>query len=198
MAREILLTPQVHPTTKQVAKARVVVCRDANPGLLAELSLWLPYNAKTPNETLVGQHWNKKHKLTKAWERAIEIAIGEHIGATTLSGFESAAAALGLSPIRSRMRVSITRLVPHRKHFVKDDDNLDFIRKPILDALKRSGLIKDDKREYLDAPRPGQALSGDGLHWTVIRIEPSAATYEEAGGFDAAAEKLLARAGVLR
>jgi hypothetical protein len=197
VARETLLSPQRDPRTGLIRKARVVVCRGGNLSELAEVSLHLPYNAKSPNETLVGRHWGAKAKLTKAWETAIKLAIGDHIGATTVSGYDKPVEALGFKPVAVRMRVSITRLVPNRRNFIKDDDNLGYIVKPINDALKRLGFLKDDKRQWLEQPRPGQAIAGDGLHWTVIRIEPSAETYEAAGGFEVHAEKILQRAGAI-
>jgi hypothetical protein len=61
--------------------------------------------------------------------------------------------------------------VPHTRNFLKDDDNLAFCGKSLLDAMKRVGMLTDDKREYLDLPRPTQAVSADGTYTTVIEIQ---------------------------
>lgn len=71
----------------------------------------------------------------------------------------------------SRMRVTIERQVPSGHNFIRDDDNMRFSVKPLLDALKRQGYIKNDSRKWLDHPTPTQVVSADGRDWTIVRIE---------------------------
>jgi hypothetical protein len=70
-----------------------------------------------------------------------------------------------------RRRVVLTRLVPHARNFLKDDDNLAFCGKSLLDAMKRVGMLSDDKREWLELTRPTQAVSPAGTYTTVIEIQ---------------------------
>jgi hypothetical protein len=73
----------------------------------------------------------------------------------------------------TKMRVEVERHVPSARNFIRDDDNLRFSVKPLLDALKRQGYIKNDSRKWLEQPTPTQHVSADGKDWTVVRIEPA-------------------------
>jgi hypothetical protein len=64
--------------------------------------------------------------------------------------------------------------VPSARNFIRDDDNLRFAVKPLLDALKRQGYIKNDSRKWLEHPTPTQSVSPDGKDWTIVTIEPVA------------------------
>lgn len=71
-----------------------------------------------------------------------------------------------------RRRVTVTRWVPTRRNFLLDRDNQHFVVKPLNDALKRLGWIKDDREIWLEQPIPTQEVSGDGRYWTIVEIEP--------------------------
>ena len=71
-----------------------------------------------------------------------------------------------------KMRLTVERQVPTRRHFIRDDDNLRFSVKPLCDALKRGGYIYDDSRKWLEHPTPTQSVSPDGQDWTIVTIEP--------------------------
>lgn len=134
---------------------------------------------KSPNKTYWA-HWRLKQADRQAWEVAIELAIAKFGGMEVAAGAQILRRA-GLSLfvgrdakrqlVKERRRVTVHRLVPSLRNFIKDDDNLAFAIKPLCDALKRVGLIYEDKREYLDAPRPSQAVSPDGIYTTVIEIQ---------------------------
>lgn len=72
-----------------------------------------------------------------------------------------------------RRLVTIARLVPGRRNLLKDRDNRHFLGKPLVDAIKRLGWIKDDNERWLDQLPPTQDVSEDGRYWTVLTIEPA-------------------------
>lgn len=103
-----------------------------------------------------GRHWRVKHRISQEWER--------EIWAVSVNAPD---ANLG---ILNKRRVMVTRVVPSRRNFIRDDDNLRFSVKPLLDALKRLRLILDDSRKWIELPTPAQSVSEDGQHYTVIEI----------------------------
>lgn len=126
-----------------------------------------------------GRHWRVKHRISQDWEYAIGAALldlvrttGVHVSFDmVLAGLSGPKWAIG--QVQSKpMRVSITREVPSGRNFIRDDDNLRFCVKPLLDALKRQGYIKNDSRKWIELPRPEQRISTDGQYWTEIRLEP--------------------------
>ena len=125
------------------------------------LELKIPRRLESPN-TWNGRHWRVKHRLTTQWE--LEIMVQRMPLVTkpypNLHG-------------ENKMRVSVERHVPHWRNFIRDDDNLRFAVKPLLDALKRQGYIKNDSRKWLDHPTPTQHVSADGKDYTVVIIEPA-------------------------
>jgi len=113
-----------------------------------------------------------RHGITKEWEQEIWVQVAQRTGA---KGVVSVLACMNAIPelkrnVSERMRVEIERHVPSRRNFIQDDDNLAFCSKPVLDALKRQGYIKDDSRKWLDHPSPTQHVSADGKDWTVVRV----------------------------
>jgi hypothetical protein len=144
------------------------------------LELRIPRRLESPN-TWNGRHWRVKHRISQDWAHEIggawfqkiaddarakgkRAGVGDAleamIGPKKAYGFEAA-----------RMRVEVERHVPSARNFIRDDDNLRFAVKPLLDALKRLGYIKNDSRKWLDHPTPTQHVSADGRDWTVVRIE---------------------------
>ncbi len=68
------------------------------------------------------------------------------------------------------MRVEVTRLVPSRRNFIRDTDDLRTTVKSINDALKHVRLIFDDSDRWLEQSTPTQAVSEDGRDWTLVRV----------------------------
>lgn len=149
----------------------------------ARLTLKIPRELVSPNQWN-GRHWRVKHRISQEWEKELSGALfdvftakvgkknvgldavfGTLIGPRKWIGYEA-----------GRVRVSIGRLVPSYRNFIRDDDNLRFCVKPLLDALKRQGYIKNDSRKWIELPTPTQAVSDDGKHWTTIALEPMEAT----------------------
>lgn len=76
-------------------------------------------------------------------------------------------------PETRRMRVTVTRLVPSERNFIRDTDNLMFCTKPLRDALKDLALIRDDSQRWLETDLPRQERSPDGCDWTIVVLEPA-------------------------
>lgn len=139
------------------------------------LVLVLPWRLELPNRDR-GFHWSKKHNLTKAWEERIATIGGGRLAPWTLVT-ETRAVKTNRGFVlkerrrKERRRITITRVVGHRKFQSKDADNLRFSVKPILDSLKRLGLIYDDSRDWIDHPEPTEEVSTDGTDYTVIAID---------------------------
>jgi len=148
----------------------------------SNLTLRIPRELVSPNQWN-GRHWRVKHRISQEWEKEIAVAVLMAVGVTgrrvglgaALEGFMGPRKATGyLAP---RMRVAVTREVPSGRNFIRDDDNLRFCVKPLLDALKRQGYIRNDSRKWIDLPTPEQRISPDGKHWTTVTItglEPNA------------------------
>ena len=126
---------------------------------------------RSPN-TYLGMHWREKNRERKAWMASLSNAVVAAVGisrAQQLLGPES-----GIPNCTGgctvRRRVEVTRFAPTRRNFVRDDDNLRFAVKPVLDALKHLGLIRDDHRKWIELALPTQELSTDGTFWTWIAV----------------------------
>jgi hypothetical protein len=140
----------------------------------ANLTLRIPRELVSPNQWN-GRHWRVKHRISQDWEHALGTALldefsrgkypglmnalGVYVGPKKWIGYEA-----------GKVRVSITREVPSGRNFIRDDDNLRFCVKPLLDALKRQGYIKNDSRKWIELPTPEQRISADGEYWTEIQI----------------------------
>lgn len=109
-----------------------------------------------------GRHWRYKDNLTRTWERAMAralVARGPQLEDRSVI-------------VRRRMKVTVARLVPSARNFIRDDDNLRFAVKPLNDALKRLGLIYQDARAWLEQSMPEQRVSEDGYDWTIVTVTP--------------------------
>ncbi len=127
---------------------------------------------KSPNVTL-GAHWRVKYRERQQWQAHLLNALVLSLGTVHAQRLLRPAVALPgcTGGCRDRRRVEVTRFAPSRRHFVRDDDNLRFAVKPVLDALKQLGLIRDDHRKWLDLALPTQDLSNDKTWWTWIAID---------------------------
>jgi hypothetical protein len=144
----------------------------------------IPRRLESPN-TWNGRHWRVKHRISQEWEKQIGVCVADDfVAAHGGIDFPSALAAM-VGPKKwvgytaPKMRVTVERHVPSGRNFIRDDDNLRFAVKPLLDALKRQGYIRNDSRKWLDHPTPTQHVSEDGKDWTVITIQPAGLTPQQ-------------------
>ena len=137
------------------------------------------------------KHWTLGHNLMKRWLHAFQTALAVNAGVHSMARFQLEGH-LPTCP-KMKMKVTVTRQVPSRRNFIKDDDDLRYTTKPINDALKHAGLIYDDARIWLEQPMPVQEVSPDHLYWTLVRIEPS-----EAGDADSVISTFIEAAGAAR
>jgi hypothetical protein len=158
-------------TAAAVASLRVVTLASRSLDG-TRLELRIQARLSTPNEIL-GCHWRTKHRERKRWQAHIGNAVMVSLGvpvARELLGPEAALAGCR-GVCEGRRRVEIVRFAPNRRRFIRDDDNLPFAAKPVLDALKHLALIRDDSRKWIDYVPVMQALSDDGTFWTSIVVE---------------------------
>lgn len=141
------------------------------------LELIIPRKLQSPNKTR-GYHWRTRHRETKVWEALVRIAgLQADVASWSLIlSTETRQGPTGRWYIveerkHERRRVTIVRQVPNSCHFIADDDNLRFAAKPINDALKRLGLVYDDRRTWMEQPMPIQEVSPDKTARTIVRIE---------------------------
>lgn len=152
-----------------------------------KLVLRIPRRLESPN-MWQGRHWRVKHRISQEWENAIGTALidatlakvrrtapGYRLSLTdalTVSLGPRGCAKVAKQPLAAfRSRVMVERQVPSGRHFIRDDDNLRFAVKPLLDALKRQGYIYDDSRKWLEHETPTQTVSPDGKDWTIVTLE---------------------------
>lgn len=128
---------------------------------------------RSPNG-LLGRHWREKHRERKHWQAALTNAVIDSLGVSEACQWLSAESGVphARGCCRTRQQVVIDRLVPARRRFIRDDDNLRFACKSLLDALTHLGLIHDDSRAWIDLVEPTQDVSGDGTFWTVVTLKP--------------------------
>lgn len=118
---------------------------------------------------LAGAHWSTRDKDRVAWDVAIQNALILAADVRTYPQY----LALRAKARRIRMRLVITREVPSRRNFIKDDDDLMWSGKRLRDALKANKLFVDDSRKWLSYGLPEQVISADGQYWTDIVIVPA-------------------------
>ncbi len=125
---------------------------------------------ETPNRFRA--HWSLQNSARAKWEKALQACIAQALGAAAWSSV----LALGRRPAcAQKMALQIVRFVPSSREFIRDDDNLAFSRKGSTDAMKRLGLLKDDRREWLDARPIHQDVSPNGTPITVFYLWPAVA-----------------------
>lgn len=140
---------------------------------MSALELRIPRRLRTPNEFL-GMHWREKSRERQAWEGSLASAVAGALGVPDAQRLLKPN--IGLPGCQGvgcldRRRVTVVRLAPSRRNFIRDDDNLRFTVKPVLDAMKHLGLIRDDHRKWIELPLPTQDVAADGRFWTVISLE---------------------------
>lgn len=127
---------------------------------------------KSPNRSIWGGRWALA-AVREGWEHALLIAVARYGGMDTVAGAQFLRSlSVFVDPRRwERRRVTLTRLVPHKRNLMRDDDNVRYVGKSLLDAMKRVGMISDDRRELTELPVPTQAVSPEGKYTTVIEIQ---------------------------
>lgn len=131
---------------------------------------------RSPNE-LLGRHWREKHRERAAWQADLTNALIDALGSRRVQQLLQPNDILpGCKGERPNVRrsVGVIRWTPSRRQFVRDDDNLRFTVKPLLDALKGMGLLRDDARKWADVAQPEQEVSNDGTAWTWIVVDDAA------------------------
>jgi hypothetical protein len=120
-----------------------------------------------------GRHWSIKNRERQGWEDALTHALCLASGAQSVGAmlFLMNAIPAAKRVCTTKRKVSIQRLAPSKRRFIRDDDNLAAASKPVLDALKRLAFIKDDRRQWIDLVVVPQDVSTDGRFWTVITVE---------------------------
>ncbi len=133
----------------------------------------------SPNDYM-GQHFGAKtseYKERKAWQHDLSLALIDALGHQRVSRLlipnEIVPGCRGERP-NVRRSVEVIRYVPSARNFLKDDDNLRFSVKPVLDALKHMGLLFDDRREWAAVGEPKQEISHDKTAWTWIVLDDAA------------------------
>lgn len=162
----------IDPVTRKARLGSCVVQADGT------VVLRLPLRLASPNETLHA-HFRVRTEIKKAWRAQLEAAVATATGRLSVADAEPLVRALGLEPCAGRRRVEVTRLVPSVRNLIKDDDNLVYAQKPLLDQIRRAGFLRDDARAWTELAPPVQAVSEDGLDWTVVVITPLDPTPEQ-------------------
>ena len=134
------------------------------------MTLRIPRELRSPNAWM-WKHWRIKQRERATWEKDIAMSLLTDEGKRNLFAVLQVMNAIPASTrvCDERRKVTVTRIVPSARNFIRDDDNLRFAVKPVNDALKRLGLVKDDNRKWMEQPMPTQAV-GPGYE-TVIVIE---------------------------
>ncbi len=133
--------------------------------------LAMPKQLESPNKYRF--HWTALNGARAKWEQLIWATVAIARGCASVGFMKD----LGRAPKCSeRMAVQIIRLVPSVRNFLKDDDNRAYSAKPVHDSLKRVGLIKEDRREWLTAATVIQDVSPfPKVPVTIIILRPAVA-----------------------
>lgn len=156
------VVPARDEQTRQIIHGSVAV--DLSTGAITFL---IPQKLEGTNAGMWGGHWSKKHKATSQWETFLKIVMADYAKADTVSGFRPHyIRALNLPPVVGRRVITITRFTPSTRNFLKDDDNCAMALKPIVDAIKRLGLIRQDSKDWTRLTPLRQEVSPLGGWWT--------------------------------
>lgn len=113
---------------KQTKKPRKIHTTGINNGAFV-----CTKDLKSPNYWTNKQNGRRIYQgERKAWERVL-------VGAYYLFG-----------PAKGKRRLTVTRFVPNRNHFMRDKTNREGSLKPLEDALVNLKVLVDDRDEFLD------------------------------------------------
>lgn len=131
----------------------------------------IPHKLEGTNAGMWGGHWRKKHHATEQWETLMKIVMGDYAGRDSVTEFAPHyVRALSLPPVVGKRLIQVTRHCPSRRNFTRDDDNDAMAQKPIVDAIKRLGLIRQDSKNWTRILPLLQDVSPDGRWWTSAQI----------------------------
>lgn len=177
------MIPRAATRRRSAAKSRArllaSVGRDPKTGLLRrgcverrafQVAIRLPKRLESPNRWL-WTSWQVKKRAVDAWATAIRRAVLETAGSDAAATVRvSPAAGVGWTAPPVKVRVDCERLVPSTRHFITDTThNLNFASKGVVDCVVKAGFLRDDSDRHIDL-HCTQAVSPDGLDWTVITI----------------------------
>lgn len=163
-ARKRLMTGVARdPKTGQVRRGAIT--RTAG-----RVELRLPKRLPSPNE-VAKLSWRARHYgLRRAWLEVIQTAaIDSCRSGKAFAVQTSAAGAVGWMAPPDRAHVEVLRLVRQAGHLMTDQDNEQASVKQLLDCLKATGFILDDRRPYASS-HVTQGVSPDGQDWTIVTI----------------------------
>lgn len=133
------------------------------------LTLWLPKFLPSPNQWHWAS-WQTKARVKRAWEDLIRVTATDASAAGAASaGRTTPAGALGWIAPPGLVDIAISRHVISAAHFIRDDDNLAFAAKPLVDCLVHAGFLRGDSRDEIRRACL-QERSRDGQPWTVVAI----------------------------
>ena len=138
------------------------------------VTLVLPKLLPSPNQWL-WKPWQAKLRITAAWDDLIRVtAIDSSRAGARLARYTTPAGAVGwiAPPAPIVADVVVTRQVTTAAHFIRDDDNLPFAAKPLIDCLVSAGFLRGDSRQEIRR-QCDQVVSPDGQPWTVVAITVS-------------------------
>jgi hypothetical protein len=132
----------------------------------------LPHELRSPNAT-IWRPWTGLAADRAKWERLLRGELREWQAMRNLIGFTQDEARAGPHVTEhSELRaLTVTRYVPSRAHFMRDERNLQFSIKGLEDALVRVGLLVDDRREWLRCAPVTQHLCPTGAFVTVVLLQ---------------------------
>lgn len=127
---------------------------------------------ETPNKIMA--HWSLQKSVRDKWQRQFEAAILKTLGVASWKYL----AQLGRLPACAEpMQMQIVRLVKSTAEFIRDGDNLSFSRKGAQDAIKKCGLVHDDKMSKLTVHPTKQEVAPNGHALTVFLLWPADPTH---------------------
>lgn len=132
----------------------------------------LPCELRSLNATMWG-HWRNQQRERVQFEHELAGAMAAFVALRDVEGWHAIErqAFDDLVGQRELRRVRVFRFVPHVRHLIRDDGNLRSCDKHVLDAMKRVGLIHDDRRTWLEHLPPDQFIAPDRNFWTVIKLD---------------------------
>ena len=120
----------------------------------------------------------------RAWMARLEHAVDASTSIVNQAAWRdraivTLAGRLDWAPPSARVRITCRRLVSRASWLIKDDDNLRFAFKGLIDAVVGVGFLRGDSFREV-ARRYEQRVEPTGLDWTEIEIDarPGAADGE--------------------
>jgi hypothetical protein len=132
----------------------------------------LPKKLESPNRT-IWAHWSRLRRERQQWEQLLTIAWRAVRPADWYIGSPWVLDPTRVLTPKRPVAVAIVRAVGSGREYIRDDDNLAFSPKPLYDALKRVGLIYDDRRTWLRTAPVTQQVSRDGRPRTFVVLGPA-------------------------